>query len=116
MQLQRIQQFHDRLKVDADTMNWRSYLTGLWKTDRSEYERTIATAGGQREMNRPLSDEDGAYWDAWLNPPTLSPDLVRFFDQYVHDSRAGFLCIDSSGYIRPRQVIEPSGTPKPIAQ
>ncbi|MFP3563279.1 T6SS phospholipase effector Tle1-like catalytic domain-containing protein [Paraburkholderia sp. SIMBA_030] len=115
-QLQRIQQYHERLKIDADTMNWRSYLTNLWKNDRSEYERTIATAGGQREMNKPLSDEEAAYWEAWLNPPTLSPGLVRLFDQYVHDSRAGFLRIDSSGYFRPRQIIEPSGTPKTIAQ
>lgn len=115
-QLQTIQQYHDRLKIDADTMNWRSYLTDLWKNDRSEYERTIATAGGPGGMNRPLSDEEAAYWDAWLNPPTLSPGLVRLFDQYVHDSRAGFLRIDSSGYFRPRQLIEPSGTPKTVAQ
>ncbi|PLZ02363.1 hypothetical protein CY652_11565 [Burkholderia sp. WAC0059] len=115
-QLQRIQQFHERLKIDADTMNWRSYLTDLWKTDRSEYERTIATAGGQRETNKPLSDEEAAYWEAWLNPPTLSPDLMRFFDLYVHDSRAGFLRIDSSGYFRPRKLIEPSGIPKTVAQ
>ncbi|RDK03184.1 T6SS phospholipase effector Tle1-like catalytic domain-containing protein [Paraburkholderia lacunae] len=115
-QLQRIQQFHDRLKIDADTMNWRKYLTDLWKTDRSEYDRTIATAGGPGGMNRLLSDEEAAYWDAWLNPPTLSPDLVRFFDQYVHDSRAGFLRIDSSGYLRSRQIIEPSGTLKTVAQ
>jgi hypothetical protein len=114
-QLQRIQQFHDRLKMDADTMNWRSYLTSLWKTDRREFERTIATAGGPGGMNKPLSDKEAAYWDAWLNPPSLSPKLIRFFDQYVHDSRAGFLRVDSSGYLRPRQIIEPSGTPKTVA-
>ncbi|HEX7907360.1 MAG TPA: DUF2235 domain-containing protein [Paraburkholderia sp.] len=115
-QLQRIQQYHDRLTMDADTMNWRSYLADLWKTDRGEYERTIATAGGPSEMNRPLSGEEAAYWDAWLHPPTLSPDLVRFFDQYVHDSRAGFLRIDSSGYFRPRQLVEPSGTSNTVAR
>ncbi|MGA7813067.1 MAG: hypothetical protein WCA53_09125, partial [Caballeronia sp.] len=88
------------------------YLTDLWKNDRSEYERAIATAGGPSEMNKPLSEEEAAYWDAWLNPPTLSPGLLKLFDKYVHDSRAGFLRIDSSGYFRPRQIIEPSSLPK----
>jgi hypothetical protein len=36
---------------------------------------------------------------------------------YVHDSRAGFLRVDSSGYLRPREIIEPSSPPKlPSAQ
>ncbi len=48
--------------------------------------------------------------------PTLSPNLIRLFDQYVHDSRAGFLRVDSSGYLRPRQIIESAGTPKFVAQ
>jgi Uncharacterized alpha/beta hydrolase domain (DUF2235) len=126
-QLERIQQFHDRMKIDIDTMNWRAYLTQLWNSDRSEYARKVSAAGGDREMNKPLSEEQLAYWDAWMNPPTLSPNLIRFFDQYVHDSRAGFLRIDSSGYLRPRQVIddvpaaratasEPEATPVPAAQ
>jgi hypothetical protein len=34
----------------------------------------------------------------------LSRNLIRFFDLYVHDSRAGFLNIDSSGYLRPRHI------------
>ena len=109
-QLQRIQQFHEQMNIDVDTMNWRAWLTQLWKTDRREYERTIETAGGQHNpVNRPLSEEQLAYWNAWLNPPTLSPTLIRFFDQYVHDSRAGFLRIDSSGYLKPRQIIEVKG-------
>jgi len=37
---------------------------------------------------------------------------LKLFDKYVHDSRAGFLRIDSSGYLRPRQIIEPSRSPK----
>jgi T6SS, Phospholipase effector Tle1-like, catalytic domain len=111
-ELQRIQQFHERLKLDADTRNWRNYLTDLWTNDRNEYERTIATAGGPSEINKPLSKEEAAYWDAWLNPPTLSPGLLSMFDKYVHDSRAGFLRIDSSGYLRPRQIIELSAPPK----
>ncbi|WP_246641548.1 T6SS phospholipase effector Tle1-like catalytic domain-containing protein [Paraburkholderia edwinii] len=106
-QLKRIQQFHERMKVDADTLNWRSYLTQLWNSDRPEYDRTIATAGGNSAANRPLSAAEQAYWEAWLNPPTLSRFLVRFFDLYVHDSRAGFLNIDSSGYLRPRHISEP---------
>jgi hypothetical protein len=109
VQLERLQQFHARLDQDADTMNWRSYLTLLWKTDRQEYWHTVKAAGGPTGMNRRLSDEEAAYWDAWLNPPPLSSNLLRFFDQYVHDSRAGFLRVDSSGYFRPRRIIEPSG-------
>ncbi|CAN7335481.1 DUF2235 domain-containing protein [Trinickia sp. LjRoot230] len=105
-ELDRIQHMHGRLNVDADTMNWRSYLTELWENNRSEYERTIETAGSRQETNKPLSEEQLAYWEAWLNPPTLSPNLIRFFDQYVHDSRAGFLRIDSSGYLRPRLVVD----------
>ncbi|WP_083614994.1 T6SS phospholipase effector Tle1-like catalytic domain-containing protein [Paraburkholderia sp. SOS3] len=115
-QLQRIQQFHERMKVDADTLNWRAYLTQLWQTDRPAYDRTIATAGGDTVANRPLSAAEQAYWEAWLNPPTLSRNLVSFFDLYVHDSRAGFLNIDSSGYLRPRRVSEPPSASPAIPQ
>ncbi|WP_017775381.1 T6SS phospholipase effector Tle1-like catalytic domain-containing protein [Paraburkholderia kururiensis] len=110
-QLKRIRQFHEQMKIDADTMNWRAWLTQLWKTDRSEYNRVVETAGGGASpFNKPLSEEQQAYWDAWLNPPELSANIVRFFDQYVHDSRAGFLRIDSSGYLRARQIIDVEGT------
>ncbi|WP_374992560.1 T6SS phospholipase effector Tle1-like catalytic domain-containing protein [Paraburkholderia sp. SARCC-3016] len=115
-QLQRIQQFHERMKVDADTLNWRAYLTQLWQTDRPAYDRTIKTAGGDTVTNRPLSAAEQAYWEAWLNPPTLSRNLVNFFDLYVHDSRAGFLNIDSSGYLRPRRVSEPPSVTPAIPQ
>ncbi|WP_233411694.1 phospholipase effector Tle1 domain-containing protein [Paraburkholderia kururiensis] len=109
-QLERIRQFHEQMKIDADTMNWRAWLTQLWKTDRSEYNRVVETAGGGASpFNKPLSEEQQAYWDAWLNPPELSANIVRFFDQYVHDSRAGFLRIDSSGYLRARQIIDVEG-------
>ncbi|MEX3689228.1 DUF2235 domain-containing protein [Paraburkholderia sp. BR14263] len=116
-ELQRIQQFYERMGIDADTMNWRAWLTTLWKTDRGEYERTAGAAGGSDcDMNRPLSEEQLAYWEAWLNPPTLPANLIRFFDQYVHDSRAGFLRIDSSGYLRPRQIIDVAGARIPVSQ
>ncbi|WP_433695248.1 T6SS phospholipase effector Tle1-like catalytic domain-containing protein [Paraburkholderia phenoliruptrix] len=115
-QLERIKQFHESMKIDIDTMNWRAYLTQLWNSDRGEYERTVSTAGGDAEMNKPLSDEQRGYWNAWLSPPALSSGLLRLFDQYVHDSRAGFLRIDSSGYLRPRQVIDVSGVHAPAAQ
>ena len=114
--LQRIQQYHGRLKVEADTMNWRSYLTRLWNTDRSEYLRTIETAGGRRVTNEPLSADELAYWKAWLNPPELSANLIRFFDRYVHDSRAGFIRIDGGGYLLPRQLVavaSPESAPVP---
>ncbi|MEX3985199.1 DUF2235 domain-containing protein [Paraburkholderia sp. EG287A] len=115
-QLGRIQQFHEQMKIDVDTMNWRAYLTQLWKTDRGEYDRVIETVGGNRPANKPLSEEQLAYWDAWLNPPTLSPNMIRFFDQYVHDSRAGFLRIDGSGYLKPRQIIDVKGASASTAQ
>ncbi|MBY4732388.1 hypothetical protein K6V90_17790, partial [Cupriavidus pauculus] len=44
-------------------------------------------------------------WKAWLNPPELSANLIRFFDRYVHDSRAGFIRIDGGGYLLPRQLV-----------
>ncbi|WP_256094497.1 T6SS phospholipase effector Tle1-like catalytic domain-containing protein [Paraburkholderia nodosa] len=115
-QLERIQQFHEQMQIDVDTMNWRAYLTQLWKTDRGEYDRVIEAAGGDRPHNKPLSDEQLAYWNVWLNPPTLSPNMIRFFDQYVHDSRAGFLRIDGSGYLKPRQIIDVEGASVATAQ
>lgn len=105
-QLLRIKDLHHRMSRDADTMNWRAWVTYLWNTDRNEYKRTIETAGGASPMTAPLTDEQLAYWDAWLNPPTLSPNLIRFFDKYVHDSRAGFIDVDSSGYLRPRRIMD----------
>ncbi|MCP3728663.1 DUF2235 domain-containing protein, partial [Paraburkholderia sp. CNPSo 3272] len=69
-----------------------------------------------RPHNKPLSDEQLAYWNVWLNPPTLSPNMIRFFDQYVHDSRAGFLRIDGSGYLKPRQIIDVEGASVATAQ
>jgi hypothetical protein len=110
-ELKRIQQYHARLDIDADTLNWRKYLTDLWKKDRNEYERTLATAGGPSEINKVMSDEEAAYWEAWLNPPALSTGLMEIFDKYIHDSRAGFLRIDSSGYLRPRRIIDPPTAP-----
>ncbi|SDB99046.1 Uncharacterized alpha/beta hydrolase domain [Cupriavidus sp. YR651] len=116
-ELQDIQQYHARMKMDADTMNWRAHLTHLWKNDRAEYHRTVAAIDGQRSpLSKPLTDQEAAYWDAWLNPPALSPNLIRFFDQYVHDSRAGFLRIDASGYLRPRQIIETAVPPTATAR
>jgi len=109
-EIERIQQFHDKMKIELDTMNWRAWLTHLWKTDRNAYRRETDTPGGGKEYNKPLSEVELAYWEAWLSPPTLSPNLVRFFDHYVHDSRAGFLRIDSSGYLRPRELIAMRGT------
>jgi hypothetical protein len=55
--------------------------------------------------NEPLSADELAYWKAWLNPPELSANLIRFFDRYVHDSRAGFIRIDGGGYLLPRQIV-----------
>jgi hypothetical protein len=108
-EIKKIQQYHDHLTVDIDTMNWRAHITHLWNTDRAEHHRTVAATDSRRGgLNQVLSEMEGRYWEAWLNPPELSPNLLRFFDQYVHDSRAGFLRIDSAGYLRPRQIIEPS--------
>ncbi len=100
-EIARIQQFHDKMKLELDTMNWRAQLTHLWRTDRNEYRRATDTPGGGKEHNKPLSEAERAYWEAWLNPPALSPNLVRFFDHYVHDSRPGFPRIDSRGYSAP---------------
>lgn len=112
-ELQRILDYHERMRVDTDTLNWRAYLTQLWKTDRAEYNRQVSATDGQRSpLNQPLTQQEAAYWDAWLKPPELSPELIRFFDRYVHDSRAGFLRIDSSGYLRPREIIA-CGAPVP---
>jgi len=104
-EIERIQRYHDKMKNELDTLNWRARLTHLWKTDRNEYKRATDTPGGGKEYNKPLSEAELIYWEAWLNPPALSSNLIRFFDHYVHDSRAGFLRIDSSGYLRSRELI-----------
>ncbi|WP_084656310.1 T6SS phospholipase effector Tle1-like catalytic domain-containing protein [Pandoraea norimbergensis] len=105
-ELERIRQLHGRMTNESKTMNWRAWLTHLWHTDRDEYGRTIDGAGGEHPLNKPLDEKQLAYWNAWLNPPALSPNLLRFFDRYMHDSRAGFLDVDSSGYLRPRRIMD----------
>lgn len=101
------QRLHAMTSNEADTMNWRAWLTHLWGTNRDEYNRTVSTAGSaDASLNTPLTNEQLAYWNAWLNPPKLSENLIRFFDHYVHDSRAGFLAIDAGGYLRPRRIMD----------
>lgn len=63
-------------------------------------------------MNKVMLDEEAAYSEAWLNSPTLSSSLMKVFDKNVHDSRAGFLRVDSSGYLRLRLVTDPPHTRK----
>lgn len=106
-ELERIQHLHAMTSNEADMLNWRAWITYLWNTDRDEYKRTISTAGGAgAPSSKPLTDEQLAYWNAWLTPPTLSENLIRFFDHYVHDSRAGFIAIDAGGYLRPRRIMD----------
>ncbi|ALS58950.1 type VI secretion system Vgr family protein [Pandoraea norimbergensis] len=50
------------------------------------------------------------------NPPTLSPNLLRFFDHHIHDSRAGFRDFDASSYLRPRRIMDLPWDIKPASQ
>lgn len=113
-QLRRIRRTHASLDRDADTLTYRKYLTDLWHTDSNEYRRTV-TSNYRSEINSPpkTTDTEVAYLEAWLNPPTLSANLVRFFDEYVHDSRAAFMSIGNGGYLMPRRVIQPYARPLP---
>lgn len=58
-----------------------------------------------------LTERESAYFEAWSNPPDLSPNLIRFFDEYVHDSRAGFMMVGNGGYLSPRDIVAMSVVP-----
>ena len=90
----------------AGDLNWRSYMQALAKSDPTEYRERVKLTGEPV----PLSPEDEAYYQAWLNPPKLSPGLMHLFDTYVHDSRAGFTVPIVRGmYLTRRLIVEPSG-------
>lgn len=90
----------------ADDLNWRSYMQALKNSNPTEYTERVKLTGAPV----PLSPEDEAYYEAWLNPPKLTDSLMHFFDTYIHDSRAGFTVPIVRGmYLTRREVIDPSG-------
>jgi hypothetical protein len=90
----------------ASDLSWRSYMQALARSDPTEYRERVKLTG----TPVPLSPEEEAYYQAWLNPPKLSANLMRFFDTYVHDSRAGFTVPIVRGlYLTRRIIIDPSG-------
>lgn len=94
------------INQQADQLNWRNYMQALAKSDPVEYAEKIKLTG----TPTPLSPDEEAYYEAWLNPPKLSDSLMRFFDTYVHDSRAGFTVpIGRKLYLTRRLVLDPSG-------
>jgi uncharacterized protein (DUF2235 family) len=115
-ELANVQDMYSKVGSDIDMLTWRRILTGLWKTDPQAYEREVKSVyNSETNAPRRVSEDEAAYLDAWLNPPTLSANLLRFFDQYVHDSRAGFsVKLGAGGYFLPRVLIEASGAPKPV--
>lgn len=93
------------LDPQASDLNWRSYMQTLAKSNPPEYRERIKLTGEPV----PLPPEDDAYYQAWLNPPKLSPGLMHFFDTYVHDSRAGFTVPIMRGmYLTRRLILDPS--------
>ncbi|MEM5439729.1 DUF2235 domain-containing protein [Paraburkholderia diazotrophica] len=103
--LQRIEASRTDIAAQADSLNWRSYMMALSKSNPNEYRDRLKTAG----VPPPLSSDEQDYYDAWVNPPTLSDGLIHFFDSYVHDSRAGFKSLIGKGlYLMPRGIVKPS--------
>ncbi|WP_343655976.1 DUF2235 domain-containing protein [Paraburkholderia caribensis] len=104
--LERIRSSHTTIAAQLDSLNWRRYWMEVEKTNPREWQDREKNGG----VPPKLSPEEQAYYDAWLNPPMLSDSLIRFFDQYVHDSRAGFESFIGKGlYLTAREIIAPSG-------
>ncbi|MFM0064739.1 T6SS phospholipase effector Tle1-like catalytic domain-containing protein [Paraburkholderia aspalathi] len=107
--LKRIEGSYTTIAAQLDSFNWRTYMEALAKTDPHEWHERARIGG----VPPRLSHDEEAYYAAWLNPPVLSESLMRFFDTYVHDSRAGFQSAIGKGlYLSPRLIIEPSGGPR----
>jgi len=104
-ELAQVRQSLTSIAPHASDLNWRSYMQKLKDRDPCEYGEKIKQTGAPL----PLSAEDEAYYNAWLNPPRLSPSMVEFFDNYIHDSRAGFAVPIVRGmYLTRRLIIAPS--------
>lgn len=113
VELAGLRQSMSSIDPQAGDLNWRSYMQTLAKSDPTEYGERVKLTGAPV----PLSPEDEAYYQAWLNPPKLSPGLLHFFDNYVHDSRAGFAVPIARGlYLTRRLIIEPSGEVRTAVQ
>jgi hypothetical protein len=94
------------IRAQADQLNWRTYMQALSKSDPAKYRDRIQIT----DKPLPLSPDEQAYYQAWLNPPKLSANLMHFFDTYVHDSRAGFRVPIIRGlYLTRRLILDPSG-------
>jgi hypothetical protein len=107
--LRRIEASYGTIANQVDSLNWRTYMQALAKSDPHEWHERARVGG----VPPKLSHDEEAYYAAWLNPPTLSEELLRFFDAYVHDARAGFQSFIGKGlYLSPRQIIEPAGRPE----
>ncbi|AVG15492.1 hypothetical protein CFN79_06250 [Chromobacterium vaccinii] len=52
-----------------------------------------------------LNSRQLAYWDTWEKSVVPDEKITKFFDFYVHDSRAGFT-FNSGDYLEPREVLE----------
>lgn len=103
--LKRIEGSYTTIATQLDSLNWRTYMKALSKTDSHEWHERAKIGG----VPPKLSHDEEVYYAAWLNPPALSESLLHFFDTYVHDSRAGFQSAIGRGlYLSPREIIEPS--------
>ncbi len=54
-------------------------------------------------------------YDAWKQPALTDPDIIAFFDHYVHDSHAGF-ALDSTHAIDPRILYQGGDNRMELAQ
>lgn len=105
-ELKRIRSSQATITTQLDSLNWRRHWMELKETNPREWHDRARNGG----VPPKLSADEQAYYDAWLNPPTLSDNLMQFFDQYVHDSRAGFKSVIGKGmYLTAREIIAPSG-------
>ncbi|WP_413184074.1 T6SS phospholipase effector Tle1-like catalytic domain-containing protein [Paraburkholderia sacchari] len=104
-----LRQSMSSIDPQASDLNWRSYMQALAKSNPAEYQERIKLTSAPA----PLSPDEEAYYQAWLNPPKLSPGLMHFFDTYIHDSRAGFTVPIVRGmYLTRRLVITPTDEPR----
>ncbi|MBA8733528.1 phospholipase effector Tle1 domain-containing protein [Chromobacterium violaceum] len=77
-------------------------------SDSRKYREKLESARETYGKNfRPyeLNSRQLTYWDAWEKSVVPDEKITKFFDFYVHDSRAGFT-FNSGDYLEPREVLE----------
>ncbi|WP_313818074.1 DUF2235 domain-containing protein [Cupriavidus sp.] len=111
-EMDRIRKSYAYLERDAAQLADRAWVADMQRRYPDTYRWHLAMRYEHEHRAPPvLTERESAYFEAWSNPPDLSPNLIRFFDEYVHDSRAGFMMVGNGGYLSPRDIVAMSVVP-----